>query len=73
MHASDNLALTLAGRYSGRQYNTLDHSDIDPDTFGGASDFLTFDAKVGWTLSEHVELSVGVDNLTWLAEARFRL
>jgi iron complex outermembrane receptor protein len=87
MHASDNVALTLAGRYSGRQYNTLDHSDIDPDTFGGASDFLTFDAKVGWTLSEHVELSVGVDNLTnrryyvyypypsrtWLAEARFRL
>ncbi|QWT19411.1 TonB-dependent receptor [Bacillus sp. NP157] len=86
-HASDRLAFTLAGRYSGRQYNTLDHSDIDPDTFGGASDFVVFDAKVGWEWNEHVTLSVGVDNLTnrryyvyypypsrtWLAEAKFRL
>lgn len=87
LHAREDIALTLAGRYSGRQYNTLDHSDIDPDTFGGASDFLTFDAKAAWTVSEHVELSVGVDNLTdrryyvyypypsrtWLVEAKFRL
>jgi iron complex outermembrane recepter protein len=87
VHASDALAVTLAGRYSGRQYNTLDHSDIHPDTFGGASDFLTFDAKVSWAVSAHVELSAGVDNLTnrryyvyypypsrtWLAEAKFRL
>lgn len=87
VHANDALALTLAGRYSGRQYNSLDHSDIHPDTFGGASDFLTFDAKVSWTVSAHVELSAGVDNLTnrryyvyypypsrtWLAEAKFRL
>lgn len=86
-HARDDLAFTLAGRYSGRQYNTLDHSDIYPDTFGGASRFLTFDAKVAWTLNEHVALSIGVDNLTnrqyyvyypypsrtWLAEAKFRL
>lgn len=86
-HARDDLALTLAGRYSGRQYNTLNHSDIHPDTFGGASAFLTFDAKAAWTVSEHLELSVGVDNLTnrryyvyypypsrtWLAEAKFRL
>ncbi|KJV35858.1 ligand-gated channel protein [Luteibacter yeojuensis] len=87
LHASDALALTLAGRYSGRQYNTLDHSDINPDTFGGASDFLTFDAKLSWAVNAHVELSAGVDNLTnrryyvyypypsrtWLAEAKFRL
>ncbi|MGE7137594.1 TonB-dependent receptor [Luteibacter sp. NPDC031894] len=86
-HASERLALTLAGRYSGRQYNTLDHSDVHPDTFGGASDFLTFDAKVSWKASDHVDLGVGVDNLTnrryyvyypypsrtWLAEAKFHL
>jgi iron complex outermembrane receptor protein len=86
-HASDAVALTLAGRYSGRQYNTLDHSDIHPDTFGGASDFLTFDAKLQWQASEHVNLGVGVDNLTdrryyvyypypsrtYLMEAKFRL
>jgi iron complex outermembrane receptor protein len=63
-HASERFAFTLAGRYSGRQYNTLDHSDINPDTFGGASDFLTFDAKVNFVASEHVDLGLGVDNLT---------
>jgi iron complex outermembrane recepter protein len=87
MHVRTDVALTLAGRYSGRQYNTLDHSDTNPDTFGGASDFLTLDAKAAWTVNPHVELSVGVDNLTdrryyvyypypsrtWLAEAKFRL
>lgn len=87
LHADARTTLSLAGRYSGRQYNTLDHSDIDPDTFGGASDFLTFDAKVTWKANEHLELGVGVDNLTdrryyvyypypsrtFLAEAKFRL
>jgi iron complex outermembrane receptor protein len=86
-HASEAVALTLAGRYSGRQYNTLDHSDIRPDTFGGASEFLTFDAKLQWQASDHVNLGVGVDNLTdrryyvyypypsrtYLMEAKFRL
>lgn len=63
-HAAERLALTLAGRYSGRQYNTLDHSDVRPDTFGGASAFLTWDAKATWTASARVDLAVGVDNLT---------
>lgn len=86
-HASERVAMTLAGRYSGRQYNTLDHSDIHPDTFGGASAFLTFDAKLTWKVSDHVELGAGVDNLTnrryyvyypypsrsYLVEAKFRL
>ncbi len=85
--ATERLALTLAGRYSGRQYNTLDHSDVNPDTFGGASDFLTFDAKVTWKANDHVDLGAGVDNLTnrryyvyypypsrtWLVEAKFHL
>ena len=86
-HASERVAMTLAGRYSGRQYNTLDHSDIHPDTFGGASAFLTFDAKLTWKVSDHVELGAGIDNLTnrryyvyypypsrsYLVEAKFRL
>lgn len=86
-HADPRTTVTLAGRYSGRQYNTLDHSDIDPDTFGGASAFLTFDAKVTWRATDHVELGVGVDNLTdrryyvyypypsrtYLVEAKYRL
>jgi len=86
-HATESLGFTLAGRYSSRQYNTLDGSDTNPDTFGGASAFLTFDAKVTWKASDHVDLGVGVDNLTnrryyvyypypsrtWLVEAKFHL
>lgn len=63
-HVSDVLAMTLAGRYSGRQYNSLEHSDIHPDTFGGASAFLTFDASVRWSAGRHWDLGAGIDNLT---------
>lgn len=63
-HSSESTSLTLAGRYSGRQYNTLDHSDINPDTFGGVSDFLTFDTSFNWTVNAHWNVGVGIDNLT---------
>lgn len=63
-HSSQSTSLTLAGRYSGRQYNTLDHSDINPDTFGGASQFLTFYTGFNWAVDAHWNLGVGIDNLT---------
>ena len=63
-HTSEATAVTLAGRYSGRQYNTLDHSDTHPNTFGAASAFLTFDATVNWAVNAHWDVSAGVDNLT---------
>jgi iron complex outermembrane receptor protein len=80
------LSGTVAARYSGRQYNTLDNSDINPDTFGGTSRYLVIDAKIGFTLSEHASLGLGVENLnneqyfvyhpypgrTYYAEAKYR-
>jgi iron complex outermembrane receptor protein len=63
-HAGERLAFSLAGRYSSRQYNTLDHSDVNPDTFGGASSFLVWDAKLNYRASDHLDLGLGVDNLT---------
>lgn len=84
--ARDWLTASLAARYSGRQYNTLDNIDINPDTFGGTSKYLVVDAKLGFVLGEHVDLAVGVDNVTneayyvfhpypgrtWYAEAKWR-
>lgn len=55
--------LSLAGRYSGRQWNTLDNTDINPNTFGGTSDFTVFDFKVQRKLGDGFALGVGVDNL----------
>jgi iron complex outermembrane receptor protein len=80
------LTSSLAVRYSGRQYNTLDNTDIHPDTFGGTSRFLVVDARVGFALGARSTLNVGVENLnddryfvyhpypgrTYHAEARFR-
>ncbi len=63
-HSSESTSLTVAGRYSGRQYNTLDHSDSNPDTFGGVSDFLTLDSSFNWTVNAYWKVGVGVDNLT---------
>jgi iron complex outermembrane receptor protein len=60
----DAAALTLAARYSGRQYNTLDNSDVHPDTFGGTSSYLVVDAKLKLRLGANAELGLGVDNAT---------
>jgi iron complex outermembrane receptor protein len=84
-HAVSWLSATLAARYSGRQYNTLDNTDINPDTFGGTSRYFIVDAKLNLTPIEHTTLGLGVENLgderyyvyhpypgrTFYAEARF--
>jgi iron complex outermembrane recepter protein len=84
-HMMPWLSSTLATRYSGRQYNTLDNTDINPDTFGGTSRYFVVDAKLSLTPSEHTRLGLGVENLTderyyvfhpypgrtWYAEAQF--
>lgn len=54
---------TLGGRYSGRQYNTLDNSDPNAFAFTGTSSFLVFDARVRCRLGQRWVASVGIDNL----------
>jgi iron complex outermembrane receptor protein len=62
-HHGNNLTYSLAARYSGRQYNALDNSDSNPDTFGGASKFFIMDVKANYKLTNRVTASLGVDNL----------
>jgi iron complex outermembrane receptor protein len=62
-HHGNHLTYSLAARYSGRQYNALDNSDINPDTFGGASKFFVMDVKANYRFSNRVTASLGVDNL----------
>ena len=62
-HQAHNLNYTLAARYSGRQYNTLDNSDNNPDTFGGTSKFFFVDVKANYTFADRFTASVGIDNL----------
>ena len=58
-----NLALTLAGRYSGKQYSTVDNTDVNPDAFGGFQEFFVLDAHFNWTINGHWAFSGGADNL----------
>ena len=57
-------AVTLAGRYSGQQYSTLDNTDNTPQVFGAFDSFLVLDARVHWEATDHLAVSLGVDNLT---------
>ncbi|HEY2022158.1 TonB-dependent receptor [Paraburkholderia sp.] len=62
-HFDARAALTLAARYSGRQYNTLTNTDTNPDVFGGTSTYTVADAKFTFKPSKLSEIGVGVDNL----------
>ncbi|MDP1526023.1 MAG: TonB-dependent receptor [Rhodocyclaceae bacterium] len=60
---SDKTSWTLAGRYSGKQYNLLDNTDTNGDTFGGQSKFFVMDTKFEHRFDKQFSLSAGIDNL----------
>lgn len=60
----DAWAFTLAGRYSGRQYSTLDNTDHTPHVFGAFDSFTVFDARVHYQISGQLSASFGIDNFT---------
>jgi len=62
-HANDKMDFTLAGRYSGKQFNQLDNSDTNEGVYGGVSRFTVVDAKFNYRFDKLISMSVGVDNL----------
>jgi iron complex outermembrane receptor protein len=60
---TSRLALTLAGRYSGQMYSTIDNTDTTPHVFGAFDPFLVLDARVHYDVTDQLSASVGVDNL----------
>lgn len=63
LHLNDKASWTLAGRYSGKQYNMLDNSDTNGDVFGGQSKFFVMDTKFDYRFDKQFSVSVGIDNL----------
>jgi iron complex outermembrane recepter protein len=55
---------TLAGRYSGKQYSTLDNTDNTAHVFGAFDNFTVFDARVRWQVTPAIAAALGIDNLT---------
>jgi len=62
-HSGSNLTYSLAARYSGRQYNALDNSDVNDSTFGAASKFFVVDFKTNYKFAKSYTASLGIDNL----------
>lgn len=63
--ASDALSFSLAMRYSGRQWATLNYTDINPNVYGnpGVSSYRVFDAKALYRVAKQWTASLGVNNI----------
>ncbi len=60
---NDSWAYTVAARYSGKQYSTLDNTDIIPHVFGAFDNFFVVDAKVHYNATRNFSFDFGIDNL----------
>ena len=85
--AGDRLSATLAARYSGPQFSTLDNSDPNGFAYQGASKYFTTDLRLVYRLDRQWTAALGIDNLnndkywnfhpypqrTWVAELKWDL
>jgi iron complex outermembrane receptor protein len=60
---SEDFTMSLAARYSGRQFVNVENSDINPETYAGASRLLFVDAKANYKFKDRWTASLGVDNI----------
>jgi iron complex outermembrane recepter protein len=56
-------AFTAAARYSGKQYSTLDNTDIIPHVYGAFDRFIVVDTRIHYDATENVAFDFGIDNL----------
>ncbi|MDN3922734.1 TonB-dependent receptor [Roseateles violae] len=54
---------SLAGRFSGRQYRTLNNADVNGFAYMGVSKFASADLRLLWRLDRHWSAAFGIDNL----------
>ncbi|MBI2771732.1 MAG: TonB-dependent receptor [Burkholderiales bacterium] len=54
---------SLGARYSGRQYRTLDNSDVNGYTYQGVSKYFSVDLRLRWQVSKQMAAAFGIDNL----------
>lgn len=55
-------AFTVAARYSGKQYSTLDNSDVNGFAYTGASKYFTVDLRVRYQIAKQWSAAFGIDN-----------
>lgn len=60
---NDQWTFSLAGRYSGHMYATVDNTDINGHTYMGFERFFVADTRVRYQMAKQWSASLGVDNL----------
>ena len=53
---------TVGARYSGRQFRTLDNSDVNGNTYMGVSPLFVVDLRVRWQIDKVYSAAFGIDN-----------
>ena len=56
-------AYTVAARYSGKQFSTLDNTDIIPHVFGAFDNYVVVDMKVHYNTTPKLSFDFGIDNV----------
>ena len=60
---NDKWAFTVAARFSGKQYSTLDNSDIIPRVYGAFDNYVVADLKVHYNATQNLKFDFGIDNV----------
>jgi iron complex outermembrane recepter protein len=60
---NESWAFTVAARYSGKQYSTLDNTDIVSHVYGAFDDYFVADMKVHYNATKNFSFDFGIDNL----------
>jgi iron complex outermembrane receptor protein len=60
---NDSWAYTVAARYSGKQFSTLDNTDVVSHVFGAFDNFFVVDLKVHYNATKNVSFDAGIDNV----------
>ncbi len=86
-HWSDQFSTSLGARYSGKQFSSLNNTDINGQAYTAASKYFTVDVRALYKVNKQWSAAVGIDNLnnyrywnfhqyphrTLMAELRFDL
>ena len=60
---NDHWSGTVGVRYSGRQYRTLNNTDVNGPTYQGVSQFVTADVRIRHRFDKQWSAAIGIDNL----------
>jgi iron complex outermembrane receptor protein len=60
----DRLSTSIGLAYEGKQYNLIDNSDDRSGGYGYMSEYFLVDVKASFRFGDHVETSLGIDNVT---------